>query len=39
VKSEAAAVRKELLAQVDPKDLVTATAVLESLQRVIDSIP
>jgi MarR family transcriptional regulator for hemolysin len=39
VKSEAAAVRKELLAQVDPMDLVTATAVLESLQRVIDSIP
>jgi MarR family transcriptional regulator for hemolysin len=37
VKSEATAVRKELLAQVDPSDLLTATAVLESLQRVIDS--
>jgi MarR family transcriptional regulator for hemolysin len=39
VKSEATAVRKELLAQVAPKDLAIATAVLESLQRVIDSIP
>jgi MarR family transcriptional regulator for hemolysin len=37
VKSEANAVRKELLAQVDPKDLATAAAVLESLQRVIDA--
>jgi MarR family transcriptional regulator for hemolysin len=37
VKSEATAVRKDLLAQVDPKDLATATAVLESLQRVIDT--
>jgi MarR family transcriptional regulator, transcriptional regulator for hemolysin len=37
VKSEATAVRKELLAQVDPKDLATAAAVLESLQRVIDA--
>ena len=37
VKSEATAVRKELLAQVDPKDLVIATAVLESLQGVIDA--
>jgi MarR family transcriptional regulator, transcriptional regulator for hemolysin len=35
VKNEATAVRRELLAQVDPKDLATATAVLESLQRVI----
>jgi MarR family transcriptional regulator for hemolysin len=39
VKSEATAVRKELLAQVDPKDLATATAVLEALQRVIDAKP
>jgi MarR family transcriptional regulator for hemolysin len=37
VKSEAAAVRHELLARVDPKDLATATEVLESLQRVIDA--
>jgi MarR family transcriptional regulator, transcriptional regulator for hemolysin len=37
VKSEATAVRKELLAQVDPKDLAIATAVLESLQGVIDA--
>jgi MarR family transcriptional regulator, transcriptional regulator for hemolysin len=37
VKSEAIAVRKDLLAQVDPKDLATATAVLEGLQRAIDS--
>jgi MarR family transcriptional regulator for hemolysin len=37
VKSEATAVRKDLLAQVDPKDLAIATAVLESLQGVIDA--
>jgi MarR family transcriptional regulator for hemolysin len=38
VKVEAAAVRKELLANIDPKDLDTATAVLEALQSKIDSV-
>lgn len=39
VKSEAVAVRKELLADIDPKDLATATAVLEALQGKIESAP
>ncbi|MGO9036855.1 MAG: MarR family winged helix-turn-helix transcriptional regulator [Steroidobacteraceae bacterium] len=36
VKSEAAAVRKELLAHVDPKKLALATELLETLQGVIE---
>lgn len=37
VKNEATTLRKELLAHVDPSDLAIATAVLERLQREIDS--
>jgi MarR family transcriptional regulator for hemolysin len=37
VKAEAAALRTELLAQVDPKKLATATEVLETLQAIIES--
>ena len=36
VKSEAAAVRKELLAHVDPKKLALATELLETLQGLIE---
>jgi MarR family transcriptional regulator, transcriptional regulator for hemolysin len=39
VKAEAAAVRKELLANVDPKKLAVATEVLEALQGLIESVP
>jgi MarR family transcriptional regulator for hemolysin len=39
VKTEAAAVRKELLADVDPKKLSVATELLEKLQELIESIP
>jgi MarR family transcriptional regulator for hemolysin len=39
VKAEAAAVRTELLADVDRKKLATAAEVLESLQRMIDAAP
>ena len=39
VKTEAAAVRKELLSQMDPKKLEAATAVLEALQGMIDTAP
>ena len=37
VKTEAAAVRKELLARIDPKHLDTATSVLEALQKMIEA--
>jgi MarR family transcriptional regulator for hemolysin len=37
VKSEAVAVRRELLAHVDPTDLAAATAVLEAIQGMIES--
>jgi MarR family transcriptional regulator for hemolysin len=37
VKTEAAAVRKELLAQLDPKKLEAATAVLQALQGMIEA--
>jgi MarR family transcriptional regulator, transcriptional regulator for hemolysin len=37
VKSEANAVRKELLATLDPKQLETATVVLEALQGMIEA--
>ncbi len=39
VQAAAAAVRRELLADVDPKDLETATRVLETLQSLIDASP
>jgi len=39
VKTEAAAVRKELLSQMDPKKLEAATDVLEALQGMIDTAP
>jgi MarR family transcriptional regulator, transcriptional regulator for hemolysin len=39
VKTEAAAVRKELLAHVDPKKLGLATELLEALQELIEAIP
>ena len=39
VKTEAAAVRKELLSQMDPKKLEAATDVLEALQGMIDAAP
>jgi MarR family transcriptional regulator, transcriptional regulator for hemolysin len=39
VKSDAAAVRKELLAEVDPKKLAVATEFLETLKGVIDRAP
>ncbi len=37
VKSEAAAVRRELLARIDPIELESATRVLEALQGMIDA--
>jgi MarR family transcriptional regulator for hemolysin len=37
VKTEAALVRRDLLAHIDPKDLEAATRVLETLHRVIES--
>jgi MarR family transcriptional regulator for hemolysin len=37
VKTEAAAVRKELLARIDPRHLDTATTVLEALQKMIEA--
>ncbi|HWJ34106.1 MAG TPA: MarR family transcriptional regulator [Steroidobacteraceae bacterium] len=39
VKAEAAAVRKELLAKIDPRHLETATQVLETLQEMIEAAP
>ncbi len=39
VKTEAAAVRKELLSKLDPKKLEVATDVLEALQGMIDAAP
>jgi MarR family transcriptional regulator for hemolysin len=39
VRDEAAAFRKELLATMDPKKLLVATELLESLQELIDTVP
>jgi MarR family transcriptional regulator, transcriptional regulator for hemolysin len=39
VREEAAAFRKELLAKMDPKKLLVATELLESLQDLIDTVP
>jgi MarR family transcriptional regulator, transcriptional regulator for hemolysin len=39
VRTEAAAFRKELLANIDPKKLLAATELLESLQDIIDTAP
>jgi MarR family transcriptional regulator, transcriptional regulator for hemolysin len=39
VKAEAAAVRKELLAKIDPKSIEAATMVLETLQGMIENVP
>lgn len=39
VKAEAVALRKELLANTDPKRLLIATELLEGLQRIIDGQP
>ncbi len=39
VRAEAAAFRKELLADVDPKKLLAATELLEGLQGSLDSLP
>jgi MarR family transcriptional regulator for hemolysin len=39
VRAEAAAFRKQLLADVDPKKLLVATELLEDLQGIIDSAP
>src|SRR5216684_1757627 len=39
VRAEAAAFRKELLANIDPKALLVATELLEGLQGIIDSMP
>jgi MarR family transcriptional regulator for hemolysin len=39
VRDEAAAFRKDLLATMDPKKLLVATELLESLQDLIDSVP
>jgi MarR family transcriptional regulator for hemolysin len=39
VRTEAAAFRKELLAQTDPKKLLVATELLEGLQGILDSVP
>ncbi len=39
VKAEAAAVRKELLAKIDPQKLKAATEVLEALDGMIEAIP
>jgi MarR family transcriptional regulator for hemolysin len=39
VRAEAAAFRKQLLANMDPKKLLVATELLEDLQGIIDSAP
>jgi hypothetical protein len=39
VLTEAAAFRKELLADLDPKKLLIATEILEGLQGIIDTLP
>ncbi len=39
VKAEAAALRKELLANIDPKQLAHATELLETLQGLIERVP
>jgi MarR family transcriptional regulator for hemolysin len=39
VRAEAAALRKELLANIDPKALLVATELLERLEGIIDSLP
>jgi len=39
VRAEAAAFRKELLAQMEPKKLLAATELLEGLQSIIESVP
>jgi MarR family transcriptional regulator, transcriptional regulator for hemolysin len=39
VRAEAAALRKELLADIDPKALLVATDLLERLESIIDSLP
>ena len=39
VRAEAAAFRKELLADIDPKQLLAATELLEGLQGIIDEAP
>ena len=39
VKSEAAALRSELLAQIPPDELTAAANLLEALQRMIDTVP
>jgi len=39
VREEAAAFRKELLADIEPKKLLAATELLESLQGVIEALP
>ena len=39
VRAEAAALRKELLADIDPKALLVATDLLERLEGIIDSLP
>jgi MarR family transcriptional regulator for hemolysin len=39
VRAEAAAFRKELLADIDPKQLLAATELLEGLQGIIDGAP
>jgi MarR family transcriptional regulator for hemolysin len=39
VRAEAAALRKELLADIDPKALLVATDLLEHLEGIIDSLP
>ncbi|MEA3150999.1 MAG: MarR family transcriptional regulator, transcriptional regulator for hemolysin [Gammaproteobacteria bacterium] len=39
VKTEASAVRKSLLAHVDPGQLAAATELLEALQGIIDAVP
>jgi MarR family transcriptional regulator, transcriptional regulator for hemolysin len=39
VKAEAEAVRKELLAKIDPKSIEAATTVLETLQGMIENVP
>jgi MarR family transcriptional regulator for hemolysin len=39
VKTEAAAVRKSLLANIDPKQLKVATELLEALQGMVEAVP
>jgi MarR family transcriptional regulator for hemolysin len=39
VQAEAAALREELLASIDPKALLVATDLLERLEGIIDSLP